>query len=590
MLTIEVAGYGICQDVGSVPYLVFVVCVQQESFQAWTVYRRCSSFAAINEQLRSLHPETTPLPYIDESDLSSAERIEHIRHSLDCWLQDVVSNPVILRTQSMYQFLCAEANTPPPYMDIQWRNSSNGSFDEMDMDDMFDKDGNDDDYNENEDMEGLNDSRNPSRDGSSVWKFGSANQGSSMVGSYSNRNSMTNSLAHEGLDIQSCSVGEAEFLFNRLKEEEENKDAATAKKKTISLEAFHIIRVVGKGSFGKVFLVREKETSTLYAMKVLKKEYIIRKNQVEHTKTERSVLGYVSHPYIVGLNMAFQTADKLFFVLDYCSGGELFFHLGKVGRFPEVRARFYAAQIILALEYVHSLDIIYRDLKPENVLLDNKGNIRLTDFGLSKEGVSDHSTGANSFCGTPEYIAPEVLLRQGHGRAVDWWSTGALLYEMLCGLPPFYSRNREAMFEKIMRADLNFPTFISEVAKDVLGKLLVRDPKCRLGSGERDADDIKAHPFFQDIDWARLATGTLSPPWTPAVTGSLDTSLFDAEFTSMMPTVSPDVRDVYFGSLDGTFEGFTFVDDSAEKMLLGRGGQGLDQGQGGQHMHQGPGA
>ena len=161
--------------------------------------------------------------------------------------------------------------------------------------------------------------------------------------------------------------------------------------------------------------------------------------------------------------MAFQTADKLFFVLDYCSGGELFFHLGKVGRFPEVRARFYAAQITLALEYVHSLDIIYRDLKPENVLLDNKGNVRLTDFGLSKEGVSDHSTGANSFCGTPEYIAPEVLLRQGHGRAVDWWSTGALLYEMLCGLPPFYSRNREAMFEKIMRADLNFPTFISEV-------------------------------------------------------------------------------------------------------------------------------
>lgn len=538
MLTIEVAGYGICQDVGSAPYLVFVVCVQQESFQAWTVYRRCSSFVAINEQLRSLHPETTPLPFLDESDLSSAERIEQNRHALDTWLQEVVSNPVILRAQSMYQFLCAEANTPPPYMDIQWRNSNNENFDEMEMDDMFDKGGNDDDYNEHEEMENINDSRNVSRDGSSVWKFGSNNQGGSMAGSYSSRsamNSASNSLAHEGLDIQSCSVGEAEFLFNRLKEEEEN-NAAASKKKTISLEAFHIIRVVGKGSFGKVFLVREKETSTLYAMKVLKKEYIIRKNQVEHTKTERSVLGYVNHPYIVGLNMAFQTADKLFFVLDYCSGGELFFHLGKVGRFAEARARFYAAQITLALEYVHSLDIIYRDLKPENVLLDSKGNIRLTDFGLSKEGVSDHSTGANSFCGTPEYIAPEVLLRQGHGRAVDWWSTGALLYEMLCGLPPFYSRNREAMFEKIMRADLNFPTFISEVAKDVLRKLLVRDPKGRLGSGERDADEIKSHPFFHEIDWTRLATGTVSPPWTPTVTGSLDTSLFDAEFTSMMPT------------------------------------------------------
>lgn len=218
------------------------------------------------------------------------------------------------------------------------------------------------------------------------------------------------------------------------------------------------------GSFGKVFLVRDKSNGTLYAMKVLRKDYIIKKNQIEHTKTERSVLGRaVHHPYIVGLNMAFQTADKLFLVLDYCPGGELFFHLGKVGRFPEERARFYAAQITLALEYVHKMDVIYRDLKPENVLLDQNGNVRLTDFGLSKEGVSDHSTGANSFCGTPEYIAPEVLRREGHGRAVDWWSLGALLYEMITGLPPFYSRNRETMFEKIMKAELNFPQQISEV-------------------------------------------------------------------------------------------------------------------------------
>lgn len=217
------------------------------------------------------------------------------------------------------------------------------------------------------------------------------------------------------------------------------------------------------GSFGKVYLVRDKASSMLYAMKVLKKDYIIRKNQVEHTKTERSVLGYARHPFIVGLNMAFQTADKLFFVLDYCGGGELFFHLGKVGRFPEERSKFYAAQIVLALEYVHKLGVIYRDLKPENVLLDQNGNVRLTDFGLSKEGVSDHSTGANSFCGTPEYIAPEVLLRQGHGRAVDWWSLGALLYEMITGLPPFYSRNRETMFEKIMKAELTFPPTVSEV-------------------------------------------------------------------------------------------------------------------------------
>ena len=289
MLTIEVGGYGICQDHGSAPYLVFVVCVQQESFQAWTVYRRCSSFVAISEQLRTLHPETTPLPYLDESDLSSAERIEHNRHVLDSWLQDLVSNPLILRTQSMYQFLCAEANTPPPYMEVHWRNSQNGSFDEMDMDDMFDKEGHEgEEYHEDGDMEELHNSggsmaRSQSKDNGNGtgWKF--ANQGGGMMtSSYSNRNSLNsgsgnNSLAHDGLDIQSCSVGEAEFLFNRLKEEEEedSKNDSSTKNKTINLEAFQIIRVVGKGSFGKVFLVREKETSTLYAMKVLKKDYMV---------------------------------------------------------------------------------------------------------------------------------------------------------------------------------------------------------------------------------------------------------------------------------------------------------------------------
>ena len=265
--------------------------------------------------------------------------------------------------------------------------------------------------------------------------------------------------------------------------------------------------------------------------------------------------------------MAFQTSDKLFFVLDYCAGGELFFHLGKVGRFPEERAKFYAVQIILALEYVHSLDIIYRDLKPENVLLDQQGNVRLTDFGLSKEGVHHHSSGANSFCGTPEYIAPEVLLRQGHGRAVDWWSLGALLFEMVTGLPPFYSRNRETMFEKIMKAELTFPTFVSPAVKDLLSRLLVRDPKQRLGSGDRDANEVKSHVFFSGVEWNSFMLGHMIPPWRPTVVGSMDTSQFDQEFTSLQPVVSPDMREAYFGSYDRAFEGFTFVDESAAHFL-----------------------
>lgn len=302
----------------------------------------------------------------------------------------------------------------------------------------------------------------------------------------------------------------------------------------------------------------------MFALKVLKKDNIIKRNQVEHTKTERSVLGYVRHPFIVGMNMAFQSKNKLYFVLDYCAGGELFFHLGKLGKFPEPRARFYAAEIILAISYVHSLDIIYRDLKPENVLLDAQGHIRLTDFGLSKEGISGSATGANSFCGTPEYLAPEILNRQGHGRAVDWWSLGALLYEMLTGLPPFYCQDRERLFEKIRKSELHYPASLSPNAKSVLRGLLTKDPTKRLGSGPNDAEDIKRHPFFASVDWEKLQRGEVPPPWTPPIAGSSDTSQFDKEFTSM-PIFSPQSmhRAPGFGatpSNDNPFEGFTFQD------------------------------
>lgn len=346
----------------------------------------------------------------------------------------------------------------------------------------------------------------------------------------------------------------------------------------VTLEDFVMIKVIGKGSFGKVLLVRKRDTGLIYAMKVLRKENIIKRNQVEHTRTERHVLGYVRHPFIVGLNYAFQTSEKLYFVLDYCAGGELFFHLGKVQRFPEHRARFYTAEITLAIEYVHNLDVIYRDLKPENVLLDENGHIRLTDFGLSKEGIQDDFSGANSFCGTPEYLAPEILNRSGHGRAVDWWSLGALLYEMLTGLPPFYCRDRDRLFEKIRKGDLSFPKYLSPNAKDLLKKLLERDPTRRLGTGPADAGEIKHHPFFTGIKWDALAAGQVPPPWRPTFSSALDTSQFDREFTDM-PVVSPDnhVRGMamttgrrpasgtaYGSSLTGNdpFKGFTYTEES----------------------------
>jgi serine/threonine protein kinase len=307
--------------------------------------------------------------------------------------------------------------------------------------------------------------------------------------------------------------------------------------------------------------VREKQTNEMFALKVLKKDNIIKRNQVEHTRTERSVLGYVKHPFIVGLNMAFQSKDKLYFVLDYCAGGELFFHLGKVGKFSEQRACFYAAEITLAIAYVHNLDIVYRDLKPENVLLDSRGHVRLTDFGLSKEGISNSSSGANSFCGTPEYLAPEILNRQGHGRAVDWWSLGALLYEMLTGLPPFYCRDREKLFEKIRRGTLEYPKYLSPRAQVILRGLLTKDPRRRLGSGPNDAEDIKVQEFFSELNWEKLMKGDIPPPWDPQINGSMDTSQFDHEFTDL-PLNSPNAFQGGFGTTpaDNVFEGFTFTD------------------------------
>merc|ERR1712232_606255 len=202
-------------------------------------------------------------------------------------------------------------------------------------------------------------------------------------------------------------------------------------------------------------------------------------NQVEHTKSERKVLEVASHPFIVTLHYAFQTPKKLYMVLEYCPGGELFFHLSRAGRFSEARCKFYSSEILLPIEYLHGLDIIYRDLKPENVLLDAEGHAKLTDFGLSKQAIADNCS-AKSMCGTPEYLAPEVLDKKGHGKAVDWYALGALSFEMLTGLPPYYSRDRETLFDRIRHAELKYPAYITEHARDWMQSLLARDPAKRL--------------------------------------------------------------------------------------------------------------
>ena len=256
----------------------------------------------------------------------------------------------------------------------------------------------------------------------------------------------------------------------------------------LTVDDFELLKVVGKGAFGKVMLVRKKGSATgpgnglIYAMKVLKKSVIIQKGQVEHTMSERDILYYIRHPFIVRLRFAFHNTEKLFLVTDYYNGGSLYQHIKKDKAFDETRAKFYAAELLLAISHLHGQNIIYRDLKLENVLMDFEGHIALTDFGLSKRNI-DHTGGASTFCGTAEYIAPELIDGKSYGPPVDWWGFGILLFEMMHGKTPFYDKNRKIMFYKILKSTPQFPSHFSKEACDVIRGLLQVDEKARFGSG-----------------------------------------------------------------------------------------------------------
>ncbi|KAI3638835.1 hypothetical protein MIR68_003333 [Amoeboaphelidium protococcarum] len=341
--------------------------------------------------------------------------------------------------------------------------------------------------------------------------------------------------------------------------------------KALTPDDFELLKVLGKGSFGKVLQVRKRDTNRIYAMKVLYKKDIIERQEVEHTMSERHILKLTNHPFLVGLKFAFQTQDKLYLVLDFMNGGELFYHLQQSGRFDEERAQFYGAEILLSLDHLHKQNVIYRDLKPENILLDYNGHVALTDFGLCKENMTTDSL-TKTFCGTAEYLAPEILLGQGYGRAVDWWSLGILLYEMMHGVPPFYADNHHAMYRKILYSDLVFPDNFSPLAKSLITALLDRDPKTRLGSGPTDGEEIKKHPFFKNINWDNLYKKQMAPPFKPQVDSEHDVSNFDPAFTDQDVTLktgkTPNVDGSVLSGSGGNgidpaqFQGFTFNQDS----------------------------
>lgn len=326
----------------------------------------------------------------------------------------------------------------------------------------------------------------------------------------------------------------------------------------VRLEDFKIMRVVGKGSFGKVLQVRYIPTGKILAMKVLNKKTVIDKDEVASTRAEKSILMKLRSPFLVRLHSSFQTIDKLYFVMDYVNGGELFFHLQRERKFSPERVRFYAAEIALGVEYLHKRGIIYRDLKPENILIRADGHVCMTDFGISKEGLVAKDDRTATFCGTPEYLAPEVLKGDRYGKEIDWWSLGTLMFEMLTSMPPFYTEDVQEMYQKIMTEELDFSGVPDADTRSVISGFLTRDPSKRLA----DPDKIKAHPYFSCYDWKKLAALEITPPWVPPVSGAEDTSQFDETFTGEDPALSLPVQSELSTTQQENFKDFTFVSNA----------------------------
>ncbi|XP_075714841.1 serine/threonine-protein kinase N1-like isoform X1 [Rhinoderma darwinii] len=333
----------------------------------------------------------------------------------------------------------------------------------------------------------------------------------------------------------------------------------------LSLENFRLLAVLGRGHFGKVLLSEYKETEELFAIKALKKGDIIARDEVESLMCEKRVFAAVSgasHPFLLSLLGCFQTPEHVCFVMDFMAGGDLMTHI-HTEVFSQQRAMFYAACVLLGLQFLHSKDIVYRDLKLDNLLLDSEGYVKLADYGLCKEGMGP-SDRTSTFCGTPEFLAPEVLTDASYTRAVDWWGFGVLIYEMMVGESPFPGDEEEEVFDSIVNDEVRYPRFLSAEAIAIMRRLLRRNPERRLGSGERDAEDVKKQPFFKELNFEALLARRLPPPFTPSVKGPHDISNFDPEFTCEGPELTPPREPRILNPQEQSlFQGFDYVRDGA---------------------------
>lgn len=372
------------------------------------------------------------------------------------------------------------------------------------------------------------------------------------------------SFDHRGEELKPASSSSlTEGESEETGEARENGEVKTVQAKRMMLDDFSFIKVLGKGSFGKVMLAELRGTDEVFAVKVLKKDVILQDDDVDCTMTEKRILALArKHPYLTQLYCCFQTKDRLFFVMEYVNGGDLMFQIQRSRKFDEARSRFYAAEVTSALMFLHQNGVIYRDLKLDNILLDAEGHCKLADFGMCKEGILDGIT-TTTFCGTPDYIAPEILQELEYGPSVDWWALGVLMYEMMAGQPPFEADNEDDLFESILHDDVLYPVWLSKEAVSILKAFMTKSPSKRLGcvvsQGLEEA--IKVHPFFTEIDWVLLEQRKIKPPFKPRIKTKRDVNNFDQDFTREEPVLTP-VEDAIIKQINqDEFKGFSYFGD-----------------------------